>query len=130
MSEFHKFLISMFHILVLLNPSLTLIQNLSNSLGHIYHSVSPFPHPIPFSNRSVLHNNQVHQKIGSARSFVVAGGLVPGGIGNFSAVAAAHSVFAYEGTDYFAYHHPSPLLCFCILGSLIPIHTPMFALGS
>ena len=125
----------MFHILVLLHPSLILIQNSSNRLDHIYHLVSLFSLPILSSNRSVLHNNQVCQKIGSAGSSVVAGGLVLGGVGNFSVVAAVCSVFecvgcSVEGTVDFAYHHPSPLLFFCIWGSLVPIHTSLFALES
>ena len=131
--KFHNFFISTFHILVLLHPSLNLIQNSSNSLDPIYHLVSPFSHPILFSNRSVLHNNQVCQKIGSTGSSVVAGDLVPGFIGIFSVVAAVCSVFecmgcSVEGAVDFACHHPSPLLCFYIWGSLVPIHTPLFAL--
>ena len=76
------FFISKFHILVLLHPSLTLIQNSNNSLDHICHLVFLFAHPILFLNGSVLHNDQVCQMIGSAESSVVAGGFVPGGIGN------------------------------------------------
>ena len=125
----------MFCILVLLHPSPILNQNPSNSLDHIYHSVSPFSHPIPFSNGSVLHNDQACQKIWSTGSSVVAGGLVPRGVGNFSVVAVMCSVFecvrcSVEGAVDFAYHHPSPLLGFCIWGSLVPIHTSLFALES
>ena len=103
--------------MVLLHPSLTLIQNSNNSLDHICHLVFPFSHPILFLNGSVLHNNQVCQKIRSTGSFVVAGGFVPGGIGSFSVVAAVCLVFesmgySIEDAADFAHPHSSPLLCF------------------
>ena len=125
----------MFHILVLLHPSLTLIQNLNNSLDYICHLVFPFSHPILFLNRFVLHNNQVCQKISSTGCYVVAGGFGPGGIGNFSAVTAVCLMFectecSVEDTVDFAYHHPSPLLSFYKWCSLVPLHTSLSALGS
>ena len=90
--------ISKFHILALL-PSQTQIQNLSNSLDHIYHLVSPFSLLTLFFDGFPLYNNWVCQKIvtRSAGSSAVAGGFGAGDIGNFSVVAAVCLVFECTG---------------------------------
>ena len=126
--------ISKFHILVLLHPSATQIQNSSNSLDHIFHLVFPFSHPTLFLNGFVLHNDQVCQKIGCVETSVVAGGFVPEGIGSFSVVAVVCLLFecvgcSVEGTVDFINQHLSPLLCFYKWISLVPIHTSLSALG-
>ena len=112
-----------------LHPSWIWIQNLSNSLNHIYHLVSPSSLPILFFDEFALHNNQVCQKIvtGSAGSSAVAGGFGAGGVGNFSVVAAVYLVFEHTGcsaggTEHFdlANHHLSPLLYFYEWGNFGP----------
>ena len=68
--------ISKFHILALL-PSPIQIQNLSNSLDHIYHLVSPFSLPNLFFDGFAPHNDWVCQQIvtKSTGNSVVDGGL-------------------------------------------------------
>ena len=79
--------------------SLTWIQNLSNSLDHIYHLVSPFSLPTLFFDEFALHNEWVCQTIvtRSAGSCAVAEGFGAGGIGNFSVVATVCLVFECTG---------------------------------
>ena len=112
-------------------PSLIQIQNLSNSLDHLYYLISPFSLPTLFFDGYALHNNLVCQKIviGSTGSFAVAGGFGAGGVGNSSVMAAVCLVFecmgcSAGGTEHFdlANHHLSLLLYFYKWGSLVPIH--------
>ena len=65
------------------------------------------------------------KRLGVLEVPVVAGGFGPGGVGNFSVVAAVHLVFecvgcSVEGAVDFVNHHPSPLLCFYKWGSFSP----------
>ena len=96
-SEFHTLILKS-HILALL-PSPIQIQNLSNSLDHIYHLVSLFSLPTLFFDGFALYNNLVCQKIvtRSAGSSVAAGCFGARGIGNSSVVAAVCLVFECMG---------------------------------
>ena len=96
--EFNSFHTKILY-LVLLLPSLNQIQNLNNSLDHIYHLVSPFSLPTLFFDGFALYSDKVCQRIvaRSARSSVVTGGFGARGIGNFSVVVAGCLVFEYSG---------------------------------